>query len=221
MIAAFVLVEHRVAWAPLSRRMLASWPTNDVQVAQFGADFLEEADVAGVEPVVAAGGDDLLSTRRGRHWRRFGKPVHLRSRQDTVLGGVLAAEVAAEVVGVGWDVDPNRRSGGIDFRQLVGIERCRQRDDPVDVTDRAEEVEALGEGESRRLSRELLERFVGPEEDAEWAESGGLLEEADIARPDIVEPAGNEGLLGWVHNQAMRMRIFRAPGTGSVETTKR
>lgn len=111
-VAALVLLEERMARAleMLDVRVVAG---DDVEIAVPG-DFLEEADVAGVEPVVAAGNDHLLAARRRRHdgeiaFRETGEAL---AGDDMVADAVRFAERALGRRVVRLIHDPEVGQGG-------------------------------------------------------------------------------------------------------------
>src|SRR5258707_1209116 len=82
-VTALVLRHQRMA-RPLELPDVRIVAHENIDIA-IGADFLEEAHVTGMEPVVTTGHHNFLCSRRGYGWRRFGKTFQLFRAENSVL----------------------------------------------------------------------------------------------------------------------------------------
>ena len=148
--------------------------------------------MAGVKPVVTAGGDDFLFSGRGRHRRRFGKTFQIVRRKNAPGDFVCRSQLLARGVRRQARVRPKVRLQV--FRQRVEIGRGISFNHAADVADGVQKILPFGQRKFRRLAGELLQRFVRPEQDGQFSEFRRFFQKAQVARLDVIEPAADHDL---------------------------
>jgi len=187
-IAPFLLRQEWMA-RPFEQADVGVMADNDVQVA-VGADFLEETDMAGVEPVVAAGDDDLIAAGNRRLDGRLGKASELFAGERLIVNLAFLAEVLPLPVRSRRVVRPN--VGAELLGELVAAHPGFRFEDPGHKADGVEDIRSLSERELGRLPGELLDQRIGPEQNGQVPEFGGLFEETQLAGTEIVKSAADD-----------------------------
>ena len=163
----------------------------DIKIA-VGRSLLGETHVAGVKPIIAAGGDNLLSAGRGRHRRRLGKTRKPVRRENPVGDPDFAGKDGAGGAGRRGIIRPDIRPQV--FRQGIEIRRAIRLHDFADIADGVQKIAPFRQRKLRCFAGEFLQRRVRPEQHGKFSELGGFFEKPQVAGLDVVEPAADNDL---------------------------
>ena len=165
----------------------------NIQVA-IARSLLEKTDVPGVQPVEAAGDDDLFSARVWKWTLRRRETIQLGGRDDPVANTGRGAE-STFCRGVFSRIDhPNVRPEPVLQGKVIRLDRPIHQDHPIDRADGGEHVQPLGLGEFRQTPHQPADALIRPKQDRDIPQPGGFLQKTHIPRAQIVKCAADEDL---------------------------
>src|ERR1035437_6479838 len=190
-IATLLLWQQRV-FLSFEQTKVRIMTDNDIDVAK-GADFLKEAHVPGVKPVIASGHDHLLPVRQRGLGRQLRKPPRLLPAQKVIAHPMLVAIRTTGVVGWPFLVHPDLRAKTSHQGQDV-IAHGAHRKTAAHVAHGLDKILSLRQREPGRFTSEGPNRRVVPEQYVHLTQFGRFLKESEMMRTNVIESTGYDDL---------------------------